>query len=60
MWQSIENYAMPEGMFYNTKIYDEENGARCVQELKRIGNLYYCRDGSYVCYKPTHYWISYK
>lgn len=45
-----------ENMLYLTKIDDEEHGPRNETFLKRIGNLWYVKDGSfYVYYTPTHY-----
>lgn len=44
-----------DGIIVETKI-DDGNGVRNVQELKRIGRLWYHPDGSmYVYYTPTHW-----
>jgi hypothetical protein len=52
-WQPIET--APENIVLRTKI-DNEEGCRNVQELMRMGNLWWFPDGSmYVYYRPTHW-----
>jgi hypothetical protein len=45
----------PDGQIVQTKI-DDDRGERNVQDLKRIGALWFMPDGSmYVYYTPTHW-----
>ena len=44
----------PENIFVFTKIEDQ-HGARNFQKLKRKGRLWFCEDGTYVYYVPTHW-----
>lgn len=54
-WIPVVRTLPREGIIVETKI-DDANGVRNVQELKRIGRLWYYPDGSmYVYYTPTHW-----
>jgi hypothetical protein len=44
----------PEGCYVMTKI-DDANGCRNEQVMRRQGRLWFCRDGCYVYYTPTHW-----
>lgn len=54
-WNSIEYTLPPENVPVLTKIDDREGGVRNTQVLTRKGSLYYCSDGMYVYYRPTHW-----
>lgn len=52
-WQPIET--APINTTVATKI-DDASGPRNIQNLKKIGNLWFYPDGSmYVYYQPTHW-----
>ena len=52
-WSTIDT--APERKVVMTKI-DDEKGERNIQELKKVGNLWWFPDGSmYVYYRPTHW-----
>lgn len=54
-WFRISDDPPPDRLVVETKI-DDEGGCRNVQDLKRVGNLYYTPDGAmYVYYTPTHW-----
>lgn len=44
----------PDGVTVLTKI-DDEKGPRNEAPLKRQGKLWFCDDGLYVYYEPTHW-----
>ena len=54
-WIATIDEVPVDGLVVDTKI-DDEHGCRNEQTLKRIGNLWFCPDGSmYVYYRPTHW-----
>lgn len=54
-WIKITQFNIPsENIFVLTRI-DDKNGVRNEQMLKRVGNLWFGKDGMYVYYAPTHY-----
>lgn len=53
-WSLIKNTTPPHGIFVYTKIEDEK-GSRNEQKLKFENNLWFCEDGTYIYYKPTHW-----
>lgn len=54
-WTKIADILPQEGRVYETKI-DDEKGERNIQDLKRVGNLWFYPDGTmYVYYTPTHF-----
>lgn len=56
-WRPIQT--MPRGVMLLTKI-DDKDGVRCTQRLKlgTDNNLFWCGDGVYVYYTPTHWFNS--
>lgn len=54
-WIRVDRQLPPEWKVVMTKI-DDHSGIRNEQELYRLGNLWWCTDGSmYVYYTPTHW-----
>ena len=53
-WNTTNFTHPPEGKIVNTKISDKD-GERNEQKMYRKGNLWFCLDGTYVYYKPTHW-----
>ncbi len=54
-WNRIGNVNPPDDLIVETKI-DDVHGVRNVQNLKRMGNLWFTPNGSmYVYYTPTHW-----
>jgi len=56
-WRSI--LSMPDdGRYYLTRINDYK-GIRNTQELRKQGNLFFAKDGTYVYYTPTEFYYPY-
>jgi|CXWL01.1.fsa_nt_gi hypothetical protein len=53
-WKSIQDTHPPKGVFVHTKINDRD-GERNIQVMKLENNLWFCKDGTYVYYRPTHW-----
>lgn len=53
-WTRCDQKLPDEGVVVWTKISDS-NGERNIQAMRRQGNLWYCKDGMYVYYTPTHW-----
>jgi hypothetical protein len=53
-WERIDSTIPPENVPVLTKI-DDRDGVRNEQVLTRKGSLYFCSDGMYVYYRPTHW-----
>ena len=54
-WIKVSEVLPPEKVTVKTKI-DDENGERCVTELKRIGKCWsYVAADLYTSYVPTHW-----
>ena len=53
MWNRISNTNIVEGNFYLTSVQKFGEIIQ-VQKMKKVGNLWFCEDGCYVYYSPTH------
>lgn len=53
-WTSVKFIQPPNEIFVYTKISDSQ-GERNFQKMKRKNNLWFCEDGTYVYYIPTHW-----
>lgn len=53
MWNRISNTNIVEGKFYLTSV-QKFGEITQIQKMKKIGNLWFCEDGCYVYYSPTH------
>lgn len=53
-WTSTSLLPPPNGVFVHTMIRDEK-GERNHQKMKLQNNLWFCEDGTYVYYTPTHW-----
>jgi len=53
-WTSTNSKLPKEATTVWTKISDEK-GERNEQRMYRQGNLWFCLDGTYVYYAPTHW-----
>ena len=53
-WTATSFMPPPIGVFVHTKISDK-SGERNFQKMKFENNLWFCIDGTYVYYRPTHW-----
>lgn len=53
-YKNIKTLPPPNGLFVHTKIIDKD-GDRNQQIMKFENNLWFCKDGTYVYYTPTHW-----
>lgn len=54
MWNRISSGNLIEGKYYLTCI-QKFGEISNVQKMKKVGNLWFCEDGTYVYYTPTHF-----
>ena len=54
MWNRISTSSIVEGKFYLTSV-QKFGEITQVQKMKKVDNLWFCEDGCYVYYQPSHY-----